>query len=212
MSVNTGLKNIPSMKEMEIDNEIDKLLALSLSLHTEIDRPARVALAQERERAFGELYCNMSYEDKQQVLQRRCVGCKRISPGEEIFSSFFGMCECMWQRYVARTYQPLGMDPFDSSEENRMIRFIELGKIAQENLSRVDLRLDELIRKRSFYSRERERLSFLRKDVEADKTFLALSAGKNVIDRQEQIEKNKKKIANTKKISSGKKLKKITGW
>ena len=95
MSVNTGLKNRPSMKEMEIDNEIDKLLALSLSLHTEIDRPARVALAQERERAFGELYCNMSYEDKQQVLQRRCVGCKRISPGEEIFSSFFGIVECI---------------------------------------------------------------------------------------------------------------------
>ena len=66
--------------------------------------------------------------------------CYIVFPGEtEMFSSLFGMCECMWQRYVARSYHPGYPYPFDIAQhkmENIQKKISDIEKKIEVNEKR----------------------------------------------------------------------------
>lgn len=132
----TDHKNIPRgprALEAVLKQELDDMVKVEEELQHEIRRPLVYAEQLRKENEFGEKYHKMSKSERFVVQHAACEHCVRFAGVEiEGFASFFGMCECMWKRYVARTYHPSFYDPFDMNDY-----FDRLANIAQHKLDHL---------------------------------------------------------------------------
>ncbi len=124
------------------ENELDLLM--------DINRAQKFQDALYKETIFGDKYLHMGYIEQQQVQTQTCISCYKFSgngDNMESFAGLFGMCQCMWQRYVARAYQPQNIDPFDMNNHNKLNRYEEIARKSQYEITEVRRKITEVRRK-----------------------------------------------------------------
>jgi hypothetical protein len=186
MATYTNHKNIT--KKLSLVEKLEALTEEAVYLQIEIDRPKKQTEARHNEHTFGERYRLMSYDEKEQIQRRRCYRCVGFSSENiESFASFFGMCECVWQRYVARTYLP-----YDSLDMNyrKDDRYFEIArkalkkmKILREKMTDIAYKIENNEKRRKCV--EYEKASYFVGDAEVHRRLQ---------EREIQAVKNQKKM------------------
>lgn len=193
----------------EIESELLELSFERTSLLQEINKPKAYTKAKEKEDAFFSKYSKMSFSEQDKIATKRCSRCVNFSEDMEGFYSFFGMCVCMWQRYVVRTHDNYFDDEFDFNEASKLDFLDEKAKNSESRLKIVDKRIEALIKQQNSLFDETERVDKLRKSVEREKEYRVthINSGEEIKrkkqEREKQAEKNRIKMLNTKKMLYG---------
>jgi hypothetical protein len=137
-----NINNGSRLAVLKMTQELNQLREVNISLQKEIDMPSRFSQSIKKEHEFIEVYSSMDNEQKNKIQDTFCDRCvrftKNMNSGEsftgaddmECFAGFFGMCICMWRRYVVRIYHAQIQDPFDMNEDYKKERYEEISRDA----------------------------------------------------------------------------------
>ena len=127
-------------------------------------------------------------------------------PGEmEQLASFFGMCNCMWERYVARTYRPRYLDPFDMNEYRKRDRYQKLAVDAQYKMKKLNAREKGVRKELEKITVQLAEAEIKRKEVQQAKAATMVDDDemqRRLEKRRIQAEKNKRKMARARQITT----------
>jgi hypothetical protein len=197
MATFTIHKNI-HQKKISLQEQLESLNSDAVHLQIEIDRPMKQQEARIKETEFGERYWFMTYEEKARVQKQYCYHCVKFLGGNmEPFAGLFGMCECMWQRYVGRTYRPRSYDPFDMNDYRKDVRYNKLAAKASRKMGALKMKISDVVYKIKNDNKRRE-------NVENQKASYVVDdweVQRRLEERKTQAAKNKKKMAATNLIN-----------
>ena len=221
MSYKATKQNIvgPKTQEVMLVQELEDIELNIRSLQVEIDRPIRAREAMDLETIFGEEYLCMSNIEKENIQEDFCDRCfkyvvikgDRLVPGKmESFARFFGMCKCMWKRYVASTYIGRKHDPFDMNDYNKITRYEEWAVIARRKMIDIIERRQQAIDKLKQVRATLAHNDLTRNNFSKHCSVVNEETIKNRLEeRQKQIKKNKQKMKTmqSRKLTTSKKRK-----
>lgn len=211
MVIRDKSKNIPE-KKLSLLERKEKLEKEIQALEIDIGRPQKFKDALRKETEFGEVYLNMTDDEKKQIQSKYCDYCfkfmdwKPTSDGRmapvpsdmESFASFFGNCECMWKRYVARNYRPRYMDPFDMNNYRKLERYTTMAQTALNKKAIAQEQLDSIIHKLAVNEHRRKLVEASKESCVVDEEM----AKKRLGERRIQAEKNKHKMERARAITT----------
>ena len=197
MAARTNHKNM-HQKKLSLPEQLASLEQEAKHLQVEIDRPVQMKEARLKEHAFGALYWNMDEYEKDQIQKEFCEHCIRFMTDDmEHLVSFFGMCKCMWQRYVARTYRPRSYDPFDMKDYRKDTRYKELAAKAQRKMDILTVKMAEINEKIENNEKRRKQAEAVKASYVVDDAEVQ----RRLLERKIQAAKNQKKMAVMKEMN-----------
>ena len=197
MAARTNHKNM-HQKKLSLPEQLASLEQEAKHLQVEIDRPVQMKEARLKEHAFGVLYWNMDEYEKDQIQKEFCEHCIRFMAGDmEHLASFFGMCKCMWQRYVARTYRPRSYDPFDMNDYRKDTRYKEIAAKAQRKMDILTVKMAEINEKIENNEKRRKQAEAVKASYVVDDAEVQ----RRLLERKIQAAKNQKKMAFMKEMN-----------
>jgi len=216
MSYIKNNKNIPTHKISPTERLYD-LRSQLINIQDIIDRPQKFEDAIIAERELGE---RISLIDVDELQSKCCVKCFEymvwttnrygervmIAGPMESFGAFFGMCDCMQKRYVARTYTT---SCIDINENNKRDCLLSLAVTASAKKICIEKDIEKIL---DCMTNGKSR----RKNIEKEKdscTFKYNSMSDNDImmrleERKKQAVKNRLKMDNAKARRSTSRYKK----
>tara|TARA_B110000908_G_C10043766_1_gene353053 strand:+ start:85 stop:735 length:651 start_codon:yes stop_codon:yes gene_type:complete len=183
--------SLPEQKA-ELEQEAD-------NLQIDIDRPQQFEYALRKETDFGAYYWSMTHDEKKWIQYQSCNHCRKfVGSDMEALASFFGMCACMWQRYVARTYRPRYIDPSDMNSYSKRERYKKLAQKAQAKMGVVQDKL-AIIQDKIANNDNRRRYN---ENVKMDYALSDEEIKFRLEEREIQAEKNKIKMARARSVTT----------